>query len=50
MTTLQFNVPIFLKSGSLKLLQSSGPVKACNGIDLPLRVFISWEKILTIGA
>jgi hypothetical protein len=29
-------VPIFLKSGCLNLLEPSGPVKACNGIDLPL--------------
>jgi hypothetical protein len=25
-------VPIVLKSGSLNLLETSGPVKACNGI------------------
>jgi len=29
-------VPIVLKSGSLNLLESSGLVKACNGIALPL--------------
>jgi hypothetical protein len=29
-------VLIVLKSGSLNLLESSGPVKACNGIALPL--------------
>jgi hypothetical protein len=29
-------VPIVLKSGSLNLLEPSGPVKACNGISLPL--------------
>jgi hypothetical protein len=29
-------VPIVLKSGSLNLLETSGPVKACNGIALPL--------------
>jgi hypothetical protein len=29
-------MPIVLKSGSLKLLESSGPVQACNGIGLPL--------------
>jgi hypothetical protein len=29
-------VPIVLKSGSLKLLEPSGPVKACNGNALPL--------------
>jgi len=27
-------VPIVLKSGSLKLLELSGPVQACNGITL----------------
>jgi hypothetical protein len=29
-------VPIVLKSGSLSLLEPSGPVKAFNGISLPL--------------
>jgi hypothetical protein len=29
-------VPIVLKSGSLNLLEPSGPVQAYNGIDLPL--------------
>jgi hypothetical protein len=29
-------VPIVLKSGNLKLLGTSGPVKACNGIALTL--------------
>jgi hypothetical protein len=29
-------VPIVLKSGSLNLLEPSGPVKASNGIALPL--------------
>jgi hypothetical protein len=29
-------VPIVLKSGSLTLLEPSGPDKACNGIALPL--------------
>jgi hypothetical protein len=28
-------VPIFLKSGSLNLLEHSGPVQTCNGIALP---------------
>jgi hypothetical protein len=31
-------VPIVLKSGSLSLLEPSGPVQACNGIALPLRL------------
>jgi hypothetical protein len=30
-------MPIVLKSGSLNLLQPSGPVQACNGIALPLQ-------------
>jgi hypothetical protein len=29
-------VPILLKSGSLNTLETSEPVKACNGIALPL--------------
>jgi hypothetical protein len=29
-------VPIVLKSGSLSHLEPSWPVKACNGIALPL--------------
>ena len=28
-------MPIVLKSGSLNLLESLGPVQACNGIALP---------------
>jgi len=30
------HVMIVLKSGSLSLLEPSGPVQACNGIALPL--------------
>ena len=30
------HVPIVLQSGSLNLLEPSGPVEACNGIALPL--------------
>jgi hypothetical protein len=36
LTNLPLYVPIVLKSGSLILPESSGPVKACNGIALPL--------------
>ena len=32
------HVPIVLKSGSLNLLELSGPVLACNGIALPFTV------------
>ena len=36
-------VPIVLKSGSLNLLEHSGPVQACNGIALPVnKVAIEW--------
>jgi hypothetical protein len=33
-------VPIVLKSESLNLLEPSGPVKGCNGIALPVPLFI----------
>jgi len=36
-------MPTVLKSGSLNLLEPSGPVQACNGIVLPL----PWRKIRT---
>jgi hypothetical protein len=29
-------VPIDLKSGSLSILEPSGPLQVCNGIALPL--------------
>jgi hypothetical protein len=41
-------VQIVLKSGSLNLLEPSGPVKACNGIALPLplkRTVKSWNTL-----
>jgi hypothetical protein len=31
------HVPIVLKSGSLNLLEPSGPVQACNEIALPFK-------------
>jgi hypothetical protein len=36
LTTLPHSSAICLKSGSLNLLEPSGPVQACNGIALPL--------------
>jgi hypothetical protein len=33
------HAPIVLKSGSLNLLEPSGPVKACNGISLPFTIY-----------
>jgi hypothetical protein len=41
LTTLVPNMTIVLKSGSLILLEPSGPIKACNGIGLPLPLPIS---------
>ena len=37
------HVSIVLKSGSLNLLESSGPVQACNGIALPLPYLPHWR-------
>ena len=37
-------MPIVLKSGSLNLLEPSGPVQACNGIALPLHIGTSFLK------
>jgi hypothetical protein len=34
-----------LKSGSLNLLEPSGPVQACNGIDSPFKIYVSKLKI-----
>jgi len=33
------HVPIVLKSGTLNLLEPSGPVQACNGVTLHLILF-----------
>jgi len=44
-------VPIVLKSGSLNLLEPSGPVQAYNGIALILlckRTKYRWQKIFNI--
>jgi len=39
-------MPIVLKSGSLKLLEPSGPGQACNGIALPLPVYVLVSGVL----
>jgi len=43
------HVPTVLKSGSLNLLETSGPVQTCNGIALPLHITkLSQMKVLKI--
>jgi hypothetical protein len=39
LTTLPPSCAIVLKSGSLNLLEPSGPVQVCNGIALPLHAY-----------
>src|SRR5215510_8922910 len=51
LTPCHLHVPIVLKSGSLKLLEPSGPVKACNGIALPYKnnsIFINLDFSVNI--
>jgi len=38
-------VPIVLKSGSLNLLEPSGPVQACNGIALPFLLYYYQQSL-----
>ena len=38
LTNLPLHVPVVFKSGSLKLLETSGPVQGCNGTDLPIYI------------
>ena len=45
MTNLSPHVPIFMKSGSLNILEPSGPVQACIGIGSP----ICWKKVKTVS-
>jgi len=41
----QLHVPNVLKSGCFNLLEPSGSVQACNGIDLPLPLPLSMFKL-----
>jgi len=41
-------VPIALKSGSLNVLETSGLVQACDGIDLPLPFSWGADKSLAL--
>jgi hypothetical protein len=40
-------MPIVLKTGSLKLLEPSGPAQACNGIALPCFTLLprDWKRL-----
>jgi len=40
--TFRLHVPIVLKSGSLTLLEPSGPVQICIGIAAPLSFYIRY--------
>jgi hypothetical protein len=42
-------VPIVLKSEILNLLESSGPVQACNGTALPLFTVIGGKDFVAQG-
>jgi hypothetical protein len=44
MATLPHNVPIVLKSGTLKFLEPYGPVQACYGIALPYALKIRYQR------
>jgi len=35
------HLPIVFESGSLNLLETSGPVQACNGIAVPVCMYIT---------
>jgi len=41
-------VPIVLKYGSLNLLETSGPVQACNGIALPFCGICWYTEVMKI--
>jgi len=41
---LNLHMPIVLKSGSLSLLEPSGPVQACNGIALPFTAITMYQS------
>jgi hypothetical protein len=55
--TQYMGIPEFMKSGGLRLLESSGHIQACNGIVLPLtRVYdlscyytLLWQAQLVAG-
>jgi hypothetical protein len=45
---LHLHVSIVLKSGSLNLLEPSGPVKACTGIALPLQDRLMYQYCILL--
>jgi hypothetical protein len=52
MTTLPLSFADYLKkSGSLNLMEPSGPIKACNWIALPLHIqymYVCKQQVLSI--
>jgi len=44
------HMPIVLKSGSLNLLEPSGPVQACNGIPLPFCVLSIAKNVYDVNS
>ena len=47
LTTLPPSCAVVMKSGSLNLLEPSGPVQACNGVALPFSVSNEGPDIVT---
>jgi hypothetical protein len=41
LTNLPPSCAVVMKSGNLKLLESSGPLQACNGTALPFHIYIN---------
>ena len=48
LTNLDLHMPIVLKSGSLKLMEPSGPVQVCTGTALPLPLHVSIPPVTII--
>jgi len=43
LTTLPTSCAVVTKSGNLNFLEPSGPLRACNGTDLPLFIKLNQE-------
>jgi len=49
LTTLPHYVTTVLKSRRLKLLEPSGPIRACNGIALPLHFVVAGKMLFDVS-